>query len=98
MEKMRNTVDAYIEAGERLFAAFGCAQHYYIRPMPGCPWQVLHGEIPILSYERNGAHNAVIVRQDGRPLIYRAGGYALVIAIDCVKIAFLLDELKERKA
>lgn len=97
---MRDAVNVFTEANEKLFTSFGCAGRYFIKPVTEGAWRVDDsGDMPILTYKNNGAkQHAVIVRQDGRPLIYRKGGYAMVIAIDCVKIAFVLDEKQELKS
>ena len=95
---MRKAVNSYMQSYRNLLSAFGCKSRYYIRPALECAWGVSEAEIPILTVEADGTEQkCVIVRQDGEPLVYRANGYALVIAIDCVKTAFLLDIKKEMK-
>jgi hypothetical protein len=77
--------------------AFRCPGDYFIKPLVESPWNIIGDEdMPILSYEHNGtACNAIIVRQNGLPMVYRNKGYALVVAVECVKIAFILDESLE---
>ena len=88
-----NPVTRYVDARLELLGVFDCPQEYPIRPATDQDWRIEEAEgFFILHY---GDQSAVIVRQDRKPLIGRAGGYALVIAIDCVKMAFLLDEKRE---
>lgn len=95
-QSQMQAVSAYIGAYEKLFSDFKCPGRYFVKPVTDCAWRVSGDEdMHILSY---AAQNAVVVRQDGQPLVYRASGYAMVIAIDCVKIAFLLDESRELKS
>lgn len=95
---MQNVVNAYTRAYEDLLGKFNCPYPYFVKNMENRAWRVSgDDEMFFLSYEQEDGkpQTAVVVRQDGKPLVYRAGGYALVIAIDCVKIAFLLDEKRE---
>jgi hypothetical protein len=77
--------------------AFGCPGDFFIRPLLGCAWEINgHEDIKILSYVHNNAtHEAVIVRLNGEAMVYRARGYVCVVAIDCVKIAFIFEENRE---
>lgn len=93
---MRKAVNAYLNAYKNLLSAFGCGEEYFVSPALSCKWQIVEGEMPLLSYSVNEKiKNSVIVCDGEKPLVYRAGGYAMVIAIDCVKVAFILDESKE---
>jgi hypothetical protein len=97
---MHLTVNAFLNAKIQFLAGFNCPGDYFINPLTESPWRINESkEMPVLSYEnKNHTHHAVIVQQNNQPLIYRAGGYALVVAIDCVKVAFLLDERREQKS
>ena len=94
---MRNAINAFVRAQRQLMNAFGCGGEYFIKPLVDSPWQITgEKDMPILSYERNETmHNAVIVWQDGNPSVYRAKGYVMVVAIDCVKIAFIFNAGRE---
>ena len=96
---MRDIVQNFIKAQNQLIKAFDCPGDYFIKPMLGCPWRITGDEdIPILSYEQNNLiQNAVIVRHSGDPMIYRFKGYTMIVAIDCVKIAFVFETYKELK-
>jgi hypothetical protein len=94
---MRGAVQSLIKAQSKLMKAFGCPNEYLVKPMVDCPWHITGtGDMPVLSYvHKEQKHNAVIVRQNGRPMVYRSGGFALVVAIDCVKIAFFFEIKRE---
>jgi hypothetical protein len=94
---MRHHLNTLIKARKQLMKAFGCPDEYLIKPLPDSPWRISgDDDMRILSYEHNSnMENAVIVRQNGEAMIFRTKGYVCVVAIDCVKIAFLFDENQE---
>jgi hypothetical protein len=94
---MRNLINTYIKTHKKMLKTFGCPGNYFILPLMDCAWSITGGEdMPILSYDQNDiTKNAVIVCHNNTPLIYRANGYVLVVAIDCIKTAFVFDGKRE---
>ena len=94
---MRQQIHSFLKAQKQLMKAFGCPADYFVKPMPESGWRVSgDDEVNFLTYEQeNRMMNAVIVRQNGRAMVYRARGYVCVVAIDCVKIAFIFNESRE---
>lgn len=97
---MRDKINMFITAETALRKAFGCPGDYYLKPSLDCSWRVLaNDDLYFLTRINNGASsNAVVVKQGDKPMVYRAEGFTLVVAIDCVKIAFLLDNQLELTA
>ena len=93
---MSAAVSRYLKAHKDLLRHFGCTQDYFIKSMIGYNWEIItDGGAYFLEYwgsrEAKARTSAVVVCQDGRPLIFKAGEHALVVAIDCVKVGFLLE-------
>lgn len=94
---MREVVDEYVEAKTSLNKYFNCKDNYFIKPLSNSNWCV-HGNdgIFFLTYwEEDTKVNVLVVKKDNKPLIYRAEDYTMIIAIDCVKIAFILKNENE---
>lgn len=89
---MGHIVDDFMNAKKSLLWHFNCQDDYYIKALPDVRWRVKEeDDIFFLSFldDKKNASHAVIVKKDGKPLIYAAEDYTMVIAIDCVKIAFI---------
>jgi len=89
---MQDPVKDYTRALASLRKYFACDQDFFIRPLTEYNWLIQTNEgISILSYWKDDTArtDAVIVNKDGAPLVYEAKDYTMVVAIDCVKIAFL---------
>ena len=95
---MSNIVKDYIKAQDSLKKYFGCQEDYLIKDLLDSNWQIRDYEgIFFSNYwnEYKQVTKAVIVKRDNEPLIYKTADYTMVIAIDCVKIAFILKKDKE---
>jgi len=93
---MSAIITRYLKSHRDLLRHFGCMQDYFIKSMIGYNWEIItYGDAYFLEYwgsrEAKARTSAVIVCQDGRPQIFKAKEYALVVAIDCVKVGFLLE-------
>ena len=94
---MSDAVTKYFAAEDALYRAFGCDEKYPLRVAQLCKWQIkrdVSTYFLALMEDTNKATEFVVVQKDGKPLIYNADGYSMIIAIDCVKMAFILDDGK----
>ncbi len=93
--KPNNPVTNFISAKRGLFWHFNCRDEYFVRCLEGYRWEIKNeGDLYFLSYWLDGdgkITSCVIVRKDNAPLIFTAGEYTMAVAIDCVKIAFVLE-------
>ena len=92
MAKSKKPVAGFISAKNNVLDFFGCDGDFYIKPLLEYEWSVKsNDELCILSYKKadEAAVSAVVVKKNGEPMIYSAGGYTMVIAIDCIKTAFV---------
>ena len=90
----------YAESKRKLLRYFDCPENYSIRICADCHWRLLETEgATFLEYRRadRAPTKAVVVNKDGAPLVYRTKDLAMIIAIDCIKIAFIMDTVKEGK-
>jgi hypothetical protein len=89
---MKKEIDTYINAKNSIFKQFGCPADFLLSPMTTRKW-AFSGEngLYFLSTwdEKNTKNDFTVVRKDGEPMIFRTKGYTMIIAIDCIKIAFL---------
>ena len=95
---MRKAVPEYIVARNNLFRYFDCPDSYLVRTMTNTEWTVRTEEgISFLTlFIEDTRAEFVVVRKDNAPLVYQSGEYTMVIAIDCIKIAFVLKNESEQ--
>lgn len=87
-------VNDFMKAKKALLWHFNCRDDYYVKTLPDARWRTKEeDEMFFLSYldDKKNTNHAVIVKKDGKPLIYIAAEFTLVVAIDCVKIAFIFN-------
>ncbi|MBQ4347024.1 MAG: hypothetical protein IJC39_01080 [Firmicutes bacterium] len=87
-------VAAYINSTKDIMRHFNCTEDIFLKPLPGCKWSI--SETPsfnLLSYwnGEGGRADAVMVRKNGEPLVFKTQEHTMVVAIDCVKIGFIFD-------
>lgn len=98
MSGVNAPVSKYDNAKKELMAYFGCKDDFFVKRIEADKWTV-KGEdgFFILTYwsKDNIKTDAVVVKKDGEPMVYKAKGYTMVVAIDCVKIGFIFENNKE---
>ncbi len=89
---MEDIVNSYLNSKNELMLFFDCNDDYFIRYMQNYDWRIYDNEgLYFLNYwNDNTKIDSIIVRKKNNPLIYEKEDYTMVIAIDCVKIAFIL--------
>lgn len=96
MANMEPVLD-YEQARKRVATYFGCEEDFFLKPLLDLEWLVKEdGDFHFLTYwtVKGKKIDAVVVRKNGNPLIYRTPDYTMVVAIDCVKIAFIFQNSK----
>jgi len=93
---MKAPVEPYIKAYRNLLWYFNCRGDYPLRPLPGVKWLIRREEdaffLCVVSSENPARRETyVIASAEGEPLLYEAADSTLIVAIDCVKTAFILD-------
>lgn len=71
---------------------FGCNNDFFINPMLDSDWIIQENdETFFLSFidAKKNAKTCVISRRNGIPLIFEREEVTMVVAIECVKIAFI---------
>ncbi len=91
---MHKTVLEYERAKNGLLQFFDCREDYHIKVVDKVQWKItVTDDIAFLCYwsDEKRRQDAVIAKKDGEPIIVRKKDHTLVVAIDCIKIAFVLD-------
>jgi len=92
--KKKDFLKSYVTSKNELMTHFKCDEDFFIKPMEGIKWAVKTEEdFSFLFYwtSEEKKQTAVIVKKNGEPMIYKTNDYTMVIAIDCVKIAFVFS-------
>ena len=89
---MRRELSAYTNAKKDLLKLFGCEGDFPVRVLMEVTWHVDESEgVSFLHYEHGGEKLvSVIVNKNGAPWISECNDVTMVIAIDCIKFAFVL--------
>ena len=92
--KDKDFLKNYISSKKELMEHFKCEDDFFIKPLENLKWAVKsEDDFNFLIYwnETGKKHTAVIVKKNGNAMIYKASKYTMVIAIDCVKTAFIFS-------
>lgn len=94
MTKQTEPVQDFIQSRKKIMDYFHCEGDFYIKPLLGLEWLVRKADdFHFLTYWVSSGKkmDAVVVTKGGQPLVYKAKDYTMVVAIDCVKIAFIFQ-------
>ncbi|MCL2852095.1 MAG: hypothetical protein FWE20_03540 [Defluviitaleaceae bacterium] len=90
---MRREISAYTGAKKNLLKLFRCEADLPIRVLTDITWHVEdHDGVSFLHYQpQDDAEGlvSVIVNRNGEPWITEMNELTLVVAIDCIKFAFI---------
>jgi hypothetical protein len=90
----KDYLETYIDAKKELMRYFNCTDDFYVKAFDRYKWMIKDDDdFSFLRYwtDDEKRHDAVIVKKNGSPMIFKAGKYTMVVAIDCVKIAFIFE-------
>jgi len=93
---MKAPVEPYLTAYRNLLWYFNCREDYPLRPLPGVKWLIRREEETFFLRVYFGEAPArqeiyVIACAEGGPLIYETPDSTLIVAVDCFKTAFILE-------
>nr|WP_317359035.1 hypothetical protein [uncultured Tyzzerella sp.] len=91
---MKDIVDNFINAKNMLNKKFNCNDDFFIKPLTENKWTIKDNDgVYFLTYldNYNKAKECVIVKKNNEPMIYKKDNYTMVIGIECIKVAFILD-------
>lgn len=86
-------VKNFITLKKDLKSYFNCEEEYFYKIITDYEWHIKENEnIYILNYWKNSEpiNECVLVKKEGKPLIYQGKDYTLLIGIECIKIAFIV--------
>ena len=91
-----NIVHDFILSKLDFFRHFKCSDDYFVQIKLGYNWEIIEEDgIYFLSYWENinNKTSAVVVTKNNAAQIFAAEDYTMVIAIDCVRIAFVFNNI-----
>ncbi len=94
MSNKKDFLKNYIASKKELMEHFKCDDDFFIKPLESLKWAVKEeDDFSFLIYwtSEDKRNTAVIVKKNGNSMIYKADTYTMVIAIDCVKTAFIFS-------
>ncbi len=94
---MNNHVLNFKKANDDLFLKFGIENKYFVSVLDDSNWSIINDdELYFVRFEEAGETKTnLVVKKSERPLIIEKDGYTMIIAIDCIKIAFIFrNQLK----
>lgn len=97
----KHFIDNYINAQKELLEYFNCDEDFFVKYMSEYTWAVKNDEDFYFLYYWNKEgkrKDAVVVKKNGRPMIFKTEEHTMVIGIDCVKIGFIFDNENKTKS
>lgn len=91
---MKDIVENFINAKNILNKKFNCNDDFFIKPLIDKKWTIKDNDgIFFLTYldDNDRTKECVIVKKNNEPMIYKKDNYTMIIGIECVKLAFILD-------
>ncbi len=78
---------------EQIFREFEVESKYFLCVLDESEWELIaQDEITLVKYRRDNEEKTSLVTQKGeKPFIVEKNGYTMIIAIDCIKIAFIFN-------
>ena len=94
---MKNMISDYITAKDALLQQFALREDYPVRICLDSKWRLSgEGGIYFLTFWQDSQKmNCVCAKNDGYPMVYESGEYSMVVAIDCIKFAFLFKNINK---
>lgn len=94
MTEDKGPVHNYILTRNNVMEYFHCKGDFFLKPLIHLHWTISDREdFFMLSYwNTNGKKtDAVIVKKNGKPMVFTSGNFTMVVGIDCVKIGFIFN-------
>ncbi len=94
---MNNLVNNFKKTNDDIFLKFGVKNKYFISVLDDYNWEIINdNDIYLIKYYKDDFEQTnFIIQKNDVPLVYVEDGYTMIIAIDCVKVAFVFkNDLK----
>ncbi|MDL2248864.1 hypothetical protein LJB89_04125 [Tyzzerella sp. OttesenSCG-928-J15] len=93
---MANIIHDFFNAKANLLRHFKCGDEYFVQSKLGFNWEITEEDgIFFLNYWENinNKSSCVIIKKNDQPQIFKTDDYTMIIAIDCIKIAFIFNNV-----
>lgn len=97
---MDDIINDFVDAKLKLNRFFEIQENYFFKTLINNKWTIKDndGTFFLTYIEKEESYkDCVISKKDGNPIIIRKDDYTLVVAIECVKLAFVLNNKYEVK-
>jgi hypothetical protein len=100
---MKGPVQQFMNAKKDLMKYFDCPEEYYIKMQLEDYWLVNEqDEWDVVSFAathplKGNKTDVIIVRKNGKPMIFKQKEYTMIVGIQCVKVAIVFSNTKECK-
>lgn len=92
---MEVLIKEYLKLEENIRRKFKCEEDFFLKPMIGNKWAInTENDTCFLSYLDNNdskKNTCYVVSKNSKPMIYKKDDITMIIAIDCIKIAFIFE-------
>ena len=92
---MGDCVDNFLAAADALAAAFECGTEFPFRVCAGEKWRLSEAGgsffLGLESPEDGKTRAFAVAKAGGEPMLFEYSRYTMVVAIDCIKTAFILE-------
>ncbi len=95
---MINDLVSYKKSQNDIFKKFNVDAKYFLSVLDTHIWEIIsQDDINLIKYEDGTEQKTNLIIQKGeKPFIVEKDGYTMVVAIDCVKVAFVFrNDLKK---
>ncbi len=95
---MNKQIENFKNADNDLFLKFGIENKYFVSIRDNSSWSIINDdELYFVTFEEEGKTKTnLVVKKSEKPLIFEKDGYTMIIAIDCIKIAFVFKNVLKR--
>ncbi len=96
---MQKKIEQFCNLNKEIHEELNIGEHVYLSSKLNIEWKVLDlGDLKMIEFGKNNIfEKCVIVNNEKEPLIIKKEKYTIIVAIDCVKIAFIFDNNMEIK-
>lgn len=90
---MINVLQSFVNAKNTLLTYFNCGEDFPVRVYDDVKWELqeIDGMYFLTCHHPEGKLDYAVVRKEKRPLFLAKNGYTMVVAIDCIKFAFIFN-------
>ena len=89
---MKDIIKNFINSKNALNKYFDCNEDFFINPLLDNKWTLKedNGIYFLKCFKDDIPKDYIVVKKNNAPMIFEKDDYSMIIAIDCIKLAFLV--------